>query len=127
MTETLEKPPYGSPCNKCGKCCEDQLCPLGSLLFNKQDGPCPALEHNADGTGTCGLVSDPKKWAPFRVAGNGEERMRKSALLLIGADSGCDALLKGEPINEAFRAELRRKAHKHRHSSVVALADWGKW
>lgn len=123
---TVEKPPYGSPCNKCGQCCEDQLCPLGSLLFDKQDGPCPALQRNEDGTGTCGLVSDPKRWAPFRVAVVGEDRMRRSALLLIGADSGCDALLKGESVNEAFRAQLRKKAHRSRHPSVVALANWVK-
>jgi hypothetical protein len=121
----IGKPPYGSPCNKCGGCCEDRVCPLGQLVFSRQHGPCPALQLNADMTGTCGLVEHPRTWAPFRATTVGEENMRKAALLLIGADSGCDALLEGEKANEAFRAALIRKARQGQHPRNVALHAWG--
>jgi hypothetical protein len=121
----IEKPPYGQPCNKCGQCCEDMPCPLGSLIFQQSEGACPALQTNKDGTRTCGLVSEPEQYAPFRTFIVGKEQMQKSASFLIGADSGCDALRADEVMDSAFRYQLHQNAQKRKQHALAAAVDWG--
>lgn len=39
----MDKPRYGDPCNGCGWCCQQELCPVGKQVFGDIPGPCPAL------------------------------------------------------------------------------------
>jgi hypothetical protein len=57
-----DKPPYGQPCNGCGQCCMNELCPLGNAVFKRWDGPCPALESEGERY-ACGLVKHPERRA----------------------------------------------------------------
>lgn len=99
---TRPKPPHGTPCNNCGQCCADQRCPLGLMMFGP-GGRCPALELAFNGM-VCGLVRDPKRYAPAVVAAHGLADAARAAGILIGAGMGCDALLEGESPNFAWRA-----------------------
>ena len=49
------KPRYGAPCNGCGVCCQQELCPLGTTAFGAVPAPCPAL-HWVQGRFWCGLA-----------------------------------------------------------------------
>ncbi len=125
-----DKPPYGSPCNNCGLCCKEALCPLAMLLLrpndfsNSQssgawDGPCPMLlESNR-----CGLMETPEAFYPVKAAARGKENLQKAAAQLIGAGHGCDAQLDGEPDNQIFREAMRRRARPHK--TAAALKTWG--
>lgn len=121
----IRKPAYGTPCNNCGDCCRESLCPLGTRLFNQASGPCPALE--ADGErGVCGLVAHPARYAPVRAAICGPARLIEAALLLIGAGHGCDAQLQNEPrAPKAYYRTLRQAAIYARPRVPAALSAWG--
>jgi hypothetical protein len=104
----LEKAPHGQPCNGCGQCCMEQLCPLGVALFGEPwDRRCPALEPEL-GTDrwVCGLMAHPMAYAMRMTLLHGVETMRQTASHLIGAGRGCDAQLDDEPADEAFRASM---------------------
>ena len=105
----MEKPAYGQPCNGCGQCCQDQLCPLGRRVFPTSRGGCPALMKFEDRF-ECGLVLRPRQFAPFRTAVRGVDAMRNGALLLIGAGNGCDALLVDEKAEPTERARMKSAA-----------------
>ena len=122
VTQIIEKAPYGAACNNCGKCCEDQICILGKHLFLEEDGPCPALGYMMDGQSYCGLVKNPRQFAPVRTAIHGPSVMKAAARLLIASHLGCDAQLDGEPANDIFREKLRRLAAQLRDSGMVARA-----
>lgn len=51
----LPKPKYTAPCNHCGRCCSEELCPAAELAFLGADVPCPAIKAT-DGKVLCGLV-----------------------------------------------------------------------
>ena len=56
------KPLFGQPCNNCGQCCREQLCPAAELMFNKEEcvhPPCPALIPVKNKL-LCGLVMGEK-------------------------------------------------------------------
>lgn len=95
---TPVKPPYGSPCNRCGLCCMNELCPLAASLFRRTDGPCPALLSVGDGY-SCGLVLSPERFAPMLAFAEGKDRLSAAAAALIGAGHGCDAQTPGEQDN----------------------------
>lgn len=101
----IPKPPHGAACNNCGQCCADVLCPLGSVVFKREVGPCPALETSAGGWG-CGLVLRPMRYAPAITAVAGVDRTARAAAFLIGAGKGCDALGHDEPPNDEWRAQI---------------------
>ena len=103
----IAKPAYGSPCNGCGQCCRDQVCPLGARVFGTSDGPCKAIKHTEDGRVTCGLVMAPRKFVPVLTAIHGAQTMALGAAVLIGAGHGCDAQLVGEHADEAQRLRMR--------------------
>lgn len=89
------KPNFGQPCNGCGVCCVITPC---SLALAKVEGAepkkkCPALEKMA-GYYQCGLMANPKKYAPKNEYE--EDIMQMAAKLLIGSGNGCDCTLKGE-------------------------------
>lgn len=111
----LSKPLYGQPCNDCGECCRGSRCPLGAALFG--DGPdCPALLPEG-----CGLVIDPKRYAPSDVS---ERRLREGAMLMIGAGIGCDARLLGEPDDPGFKRRLYAWVANHRARARAGLRLW---
>ena len=120
----IDKPPHGQPCNNCGKCCMDELCPLASRLFGSPVArQCPALERESDDRFTCGLIAHPMVYAMSRSLLNGVENMRKAAAHLVGAGRGCDAQLATEPADEAFRA--RMKANRNERLTTWSLKQWG--
>lgn len=122
-----EKPPHGTPCNGCGGCCINTLCPLGQLLFGRQRGPCPALEIGVD-RADCGLVANPDKYASLKVKlGATTQERSDAAKLTVGIGRGCDALIEGETQNVAFSARLKRDSveHRRRGDGPKALKAWG--
>jgi len=119
----IQKPSHGSPCNGCGACCRQELCPLGAGIFRTWEGPCPALipegAHFA-----CGLIRNPQEYAPVRAAMHGTESLREAARYLVGAGVGCDTLGDGETPN----LDLRRAFARHNRGRVAtsaALKLWG--
>ena len=108
----LEKPPYGSECNGCGGCCEDQLCPLASAVFPDWRTPCPALEPSGVRAKTCGLINDPMRYAPVRIAVQGRKGL-----------SG--AIKPGEIVDPAVRANFVRAAV--RAYSKGEIRDAKRW
>jgi hypothetical protein len=98
----IAKPPYGSECNACGWCCQGEVCPLGELLGLGSKGPCPALECNGE-RHECGLVTNPAKYFPERVALRGAAKLSAAAALLNGVGMGCDAKTEDEPDNPEYR------------------------
>lgn len=65
MTATfpiLQKPLWKEPCNLCGLCCRMEPCAPAQILMEQFEGACRALESNADGTTSCGIVTDPLKY-----------------------------------------------------------------
>lgn len=119
-----KKPPHGSPCNRCGCCCFGSKCGLGAMIYSSSAGPCPALER-VDGGYECGVVRNPRKFDAIRTAINGEDEMRKAALLLTRAGQGCDARINGEPVNHAFNQRLDRDDRKRRREWREAAKLWG--
>jgi hypothetical protein len=121
---TRVKPPYGSSCNSCGGCCLDRLCPMGVKLFEKAEGPCPALVDGEDGALICGLVKDPKRFAPVQAFVHGEEQLRQAAMIIIEAGVGCDAQLEGERVDPGLRLRMRRQAARN---EAKAQRAWKLW
>lgn len=124
----LAKPAYGQPCNGCGKCCMDMLCPLAKHVFDARSGRCPALFLSANGKWSCGLVFSPRDHAPVRaaiVANDGE--LGVAAKTLIGAGIGCDAIRS----DELQPSPLTRSAMLQKTKAIpplvikAALKIWG--
>lgn len=70
---TLDKPPIGAPCNGCGICCKIVVCMNGAFVQGLVNtfgdtvpGPCPALVKRVDGSHSCGIVMNPKKYLKHR-------------------------------------------------------------
>jgi hypothetical protein len=83
------KPKFGSPCNGCGYCCQQQACKLSRDFLKSDVAPCIALELE-DGRYYCGLVRHPGKhlglphdWADAELG------VSFAHVLRLGA--GCDA------------------------------------
>lgn len=125
MTEQPAKPPHGSPCNSCGRCCESRLCPLGVHVFEQIEGPCPALLGRPDGKTECGLVVAPRRFVPTRVALHGAGEMKRTAMILIGNGVGCDAVAAGEQPNAAYSASLMFAYERIRPYIERAKSVWG--
>lgn len=119
----IEKPPHGQPCNGCGQCCADELCPLGVGVFGEPwERRCPALEPDGERF-VCGLVVNPMVYAIAQTLLHGKEVMSRSAAHLVGAGRGCDAQLDGEVADEAFRARMR--AQRDPALTKRSLKIWG--
>lgn len=134
MNATLAKSAHGQDCNNCGLCCIDQLCPLAAALFSKDDadiapesapGPCPALESVGGGKFICGLSTRPEAYFPVRAAIVGKEKLKEATLILIGAGTGCDAHIDGEPYNVLYRDWLQEWANKREKKIRRAKIAWG--
>ena len=48
------------PCTHCGKCCQEEVCPVGEILLRTTTPPCPALAKDKKGEYWCGLVVCPE-------------------------------------------------------------------
>lgn len=125
----IEKAPYGHPCNSCGRCCAEALCPLASKIFGaplNAPGPCPALLINdTTGLSSCGVVARPRDYAPVRTAQHGATVMRGAALKLIGAGFGCDGLVEGEKDDPDFRQRMHSYSSGERIEVAIAMRLWG--
>ena len=121
----IEKPPHGSPCNSCGQCCAEQLCPLAEHVFGFEQGPCPALDYDRDKKSRCGLVISPARFAPLQTLRYGAEIMTKGAMVLIGAGIGCDAQLIGEPRDPSFALRLRTYRIQFDADLLDGCLAWG--
>lgn len=104
----------------------NSLCPLGAKVFPHRKGNCPALEMQDKGY-SCGLVSDPEKYAPITVQKHGKETVSGAAMLLVGAGMGCDAKLSGEPYNHAFTYRFRYWQEKNRNFINAAANVWSDY
>jgi hypothetical protein len=121
---TLSKPAHGSPCNGCGVCCQITLCPVGIAQFGHKAGPCEAIQTEA-GKAVCGLVANPQRYAPLKVARFGVEKLRSAAMLLISSGKGCDFYFHGEPTSKAFYDKMNDYQNSNRKRWLRARAIWG--
>jgi len=124
---TLEKPPHGSPCNNCGLCCKEELCPLAEFVFKPRSvhSQCPALDTEDDGSYSCGLVKRPAHFSPIRAAVVGASTLTNAALVLIGSGFGCDARHNSEKENPQFLARFERFRSENYRRIMNARALWG--
>ncbi len=105
MSEELKKPAYGSPCNGCGWCCQQEVCSIGRMVFGGAidavvEGPCPALTEK-DGRFLCGVVIAEQEM--LDEAGS-KEIPRVPGMLGIGW--GCDSRTEDEmDLNRFYVAE----------------------
>jgi hypothetical protein len=126
MTAPIKKPQHGAPCNCCGLCCQDQLCPLGGAIFGGNwDRPCPALERRGGGSGfVCGPIVNPLQYASSQ-ASRDQAALSAAAAVLIGADWACDAQVEGERRALGWDKRLRRRRREISHMVNPALDAWG--
>jgi hypothetical protein len=69
----IQKPPYRSPCNRCGECCKVGPCDLAIDFLQADDGElCPALEVEPDGRFSCGLFKRPIHYINPQLAAEAE-------------------------------------------------------
>lgn len=121
---SLQKPAYGSACNRCGRCCVAELCPLSAKIFRRTEGPCPALSFDGEKS-MCGLVVDPGQFMAARTRRLGTQRMSSAAMLLIASGIGCDAQLEGEADNPEYRAQTKAAARALGGLRSEAFYAWG--
>jgi hypothetical protein len=107
MNLVRAKPPYKSPCNRCGLCCVHQPCSIGKLMFATDEGPCPALQWDHDGASACGLIRDPARYAPMRARIKGPTALREAMKLLVAAGKGCHIPSREEPIDKDWLTRAR--------------------
>ncbi len=134
MTAPPAKPPHGSPCNRCGVCCQHELCPVGALFFfnvRPEDGkalvgPCPALTFSFNGLAECGLAVRPGYYRRAASERFGEENMSGAMAHLIGAGGGCDAAIDGEPEDKAFSLRMREEGTSQAgaRKALLAMRMW---
>ena len=72
----------------------------------------------------CGLVAAPDRYRVGAAVVHGVEKMRKAAMTLIGASTGCDARFNGEPANQKFYEELREIDRRSRSEVKAAKTLW---
>ena len=69
------------PCVRCGRCCKEEVCDIGRILFETDTPPCPALIPDGDKM-ACGVV----------VHGDIiNEGLSVLATLALGIGKGCDS------------------------------------
>lgn len=107
----LNKPKIGHPCNGCGLCCKLMVCASGAFVQGLVEkygdtipGPCPALKSKADGSYSCGIVDNPKKYFPNNKYQ--EKVLSENFAIAIGAGIGCDELIENDTQEEVDRLNL---------------------
>lgn len=127
------KPNHGQPCNRCGECCRNNICPVGAAVLGLprpdrhaiSGTPCPILEALPDGATTCGLVAHPEQFRPVQTAFYGAAAMRAAALELIGVNGSCDALRAGEPFDPAVSARNKAWVASRPVEARISRKLWG--
>ncbi len=51
--------PGRKPCTHCGKCCTEEVCPVGEIFTKTTKPPCQALAKDKDGKYWCGIAVCP--------------------------------------------------------------------
>lgn len=140
MTKPADKAPHGQPCTNCGRCCEQEVCPLGMTVFfglSRDEilamggagfpGPCPALTFTLDGRSQCGVAMRPEMYHPAGAARYGRAAMSGAAAHLLAVGKGCDARFAGEKQDREFLRRGRSDAEtdEHLRKSAVAMVMWG--
>jgi len=87
------------------------LCALGQHVFQRHawPGPCPGLTKETDGTYSCDVAANPQAYAQRLSPSIRVDALRRAALVIIGADDGCDARFNGEWRNVPFSDALDAK------------------
>ena len=52
--------PGRKPCEHCGLCCTEEVCPVGEIFMRTVVPPCPAQAKDKDGKFWCGLIVCPE-------------------------------------------------------------------
>ena len=124
----IDKPRHGAPCNGCGHCCMSSPCPLASATFgDKWSAPCPALERSA-GKHACGMILHPERYVPALVRNFGAPVVQRSAAVLLGVGTGCDAFDPDIPGDEEVpEATVRSMLYAFGFAIEIAAARgvWG--
>lgn len=88
----LPYPEPGDPCNGCGDCCLNQLCPVALKVLDltpaEADQPCPLIDWDGD-VARCGVITKPEQTAPILSAIHGPEKIAQAASLVLTVGSGC--------------------------------------
>lgn len=124
-----DKAPYGTPCNSCGQCCAEELCPIACLILQKpirHQMRCPFLTFDGAGDSSCGVVKDPTPFNLVGVLAHGVDKVKNATLTLIGAGYGCDARVPGEAdaprgFQEGYRHHRGPNGMKHSEAWKI----WG--
>ena len=78
-------------CVRCGRCCLAEPCDLATEFLGS-DGACSALEQEADGLYSCGLVLHPSRYLDMGQAATWKDEMLVGWFrLLLGIGIGCDS------------------------------------
>jgi len=93
-------------------------------LFDRREGPCPALEQTDNGQ-ICGLIANPQRYRAARAMAKGRATLSQAALTLIGSGVGCDALAEGEKADPAERARFRAAMQGREREIRRAKIAWG--
>lgn len=119
------KPAHGQPCTHCGLCCLMTVCSLGRVVLGQAEGPCPALDFDADKKSSCGLIANPMAFAPLHTIAHGVENMTAAAKVILGSGDGCDARINSEPIDFAFKAKCNQDDAANWQQLANAKEMWG--
>jgi len=85
--------PGRKPCEHCGKCCTEEVCPVGEIFLRTTKPPCPALAKDKEGKYWCGIIVCPET-AMFAETENAKYWSRKISVYLreevFNMGAGCD-------------------------------------
>jgi hypothetical protein len=77
------------------------------------------------GLSRCGLAEQPANYVPGPVSPAEAGELSAAAVLIIGADLGCDAIAAGERSSVRFDRSLAAYARRNRTRLKQAAATWG--
>jgi hypothetical protein len=96
-------------CTRCGRCCVEEVCPVGEELYKTSKPPCPGLkwENNIASCSLVNLASEEMKPVLFKMMGFG-----------IGCDASFTGKTKGVKANDpkaiqTGKSRNRENAGKH--------------
>ena len=95
---------FKKKCERCGFCCREEVCQIGSTFCKTETAPCPALEIDGYGSAVCGLISSTSKYVfpGIGLTKKQYDKIRDWFLEVLAFGVGCDA--KGEEMIYQFKA-----------------------